>query len=79
MFNDNLNKDPLHYKFRVEFENNNPPSKDTHIDDIMSYNDILDYVESDYNNENGQFWEFRNILNHSLISEKKEKDDRIKI
>ena len=53
MFNDDLNKDPLRCKFKVEFENNTPPSKDTYIDDIMSYNNILDYGEGDHNNKDG--------------------------
>ena len=44
-FDDELDKNPLRCKFRIAFEKNTPASKDTHLDDIMSYNDILDYVE----------------------------------
>ena len=44
-FDDTLNKDPLRCKFRAAFEKTTPASKDTHLDDIMSYNNILDYVE----------------------------------
>ena len=40
----------------------------------MSYNDILDYVERDDNNEDGDYWRFRKILSHSLIPGKKEKN-----
>ena len=52
-FDDALDKDPLWCKFRVEFEKNTPASKDTYLDDIMSYNDILDYVERENNNKDG--------------------------
>ena len=55
------------------FEKNTPASKDTHLDNIMSYNDILDYVERENNNEDGDYWRFRKILSHSLISGKIEK------
>ena len=44
-FDDALDKDPLRCKFKIEFKKNTPASKDTHLDNIMSYNDILDYVE----------------------------------
>ena len=45
----------------------------------MSYNDILDYVERENNNEDDDYWKFRIILSHSLISGKKGKDDKIEI
>ena len=45
----------------------------------MSYNDILDYVEEEHNNEDGHFWKFRKTLSHLLILRKKGKDDKIKI
>ena len=73
-FDDKLNKDPLRCKFKIVFENNTPSSKDTHLDNIMSYNDILEYVERENNNEDGDYWGFRNILSHSLIPGKKVKD-----
>ena len=44
-FDDALDKDSLWCKFKIEFEQNTPSSMDTHLDDIMSCNDILDYVE----------------------------------
>ena len=49
-FNNDLNKDPLRCKFKIKFEKNTPSSKDTHFDNIMSYNDILDYLERKNNN-----------------------------
>ena len=45
----------------------------------MSYNDILGYVERENSNEDGDQWRCRKILNHSLTSGKKGKDDRIEI
>ena len=56
------------------FEKNTPSSKDTHLDDIMSYNNILDYVERENNNKDGDYWRFRKIISHSLIPGKKEKN-----
>ena len=78
-FDDALDKDILRCKFRVAFEKNTPASKDTHLDDIMSCNDILDYVERENNNEDGDHWRFRKILNHALISGKQGKDDKIEV
>ena len=40
----------------------------------MSYNDILNYVERDTNNKDGDYWRFRKILSHSLLLGKKVKD-----
>ena len=76
-FDDDLDKNPLHYKFKVEFKKNTPWSKDIHLDDIMSYNynDILDYVEREINNK-AIFLKLRKILSHSLILGKKEKDNK---
>ena len=45
----------------------------------MSYDDILDNVERENNNKNGDYWRFRKILSHSLISGKKGKEDEIEI
>ena len=78
-FDDTLDKDPWRCKFRVDFENNTPASKDTYFDDIMSYNDIFDYVERGNNNEDGDHWRFRKILNHSIIPGKKGKDAKIEV
>ena len=73
-FDDKLDKNPLRCKYKIEFEKNTPSSKDTHLDDIMSYNDILDYVERETNNEDGDYWCFRKILSHSLLPGKKVKN-----
>ena len=78
-FDDALEKDPLRCKFRVRFEKKTPASKDTYLDDIVSYNDILDYFERENNNKDGDHWRFRKILNHVLISGKKGKDDKIEV
>ena len=59
---------------RLSLKKNTPSSKNTHLDDIMSYNDILDYVERENNNEDGDFWRFRKILSHSFLPRKKVKD-----
>ena len=41
-FDDALDKDPLPYKFKIEFEKNTSASKDTHLDNIMScYNGLM--------------------------------------
>ena len=78
-FDDALDKDLLRCKFKIEFKKNIPASKDTHLDDIMSYNNILDYVERENNNVDSDYWRFRKILSHSLISGKKGKEDKIEI
>ena len=77
-FNDALDKDPLQCKFRVAFEKNTSASKDTYLDNIMSYNKILDYVERENNNKDRDYWRFRKILSHSLISGKMERMTRLK-
>ena len=55
-FDDKLDRDPLCCKFKIEFEKNTPSGKDTHLDNIMSYNDILDYVERETNNKDSDYW-----------------------
>ena len=66
-FNDKLNKDPMQCKFKIVCEKNTPSSKNTHLDDIMSYNEFLDYVERENNNKDGDYWRFRKIISYSLI------------
>ena len=78
-FDNKLDRDPLRCKFNITSEKNTSSSKDTHLDDIISYNYILDYVERENNNKDGDYWRFRKILNHSLITGKKGKDDKINI
>ena len=70
-FDDKLDRDPLRCKFKIEFVKNTPTGKNTFLDDIMSYNDILDYVERETNNEDGDHWRFRKIISHSLLPVKK--------
>ena len=45
----------------------------------MSYNDIVDYVEREHNNENGHEWSFIKILSHTLTSGKKGKEDQTEV
>ena len=45
----------------------------------MSYNDILDYVEREHNNEDGHLLKFRKIISHSLISGKRGTKDKIEV
>ena len=52
---------------------------DSGFEDIMSYNDILDYVEREHNNEDGHLWKFRKIINHSLLSGKRRAKDKIEV
>ena len=73
-FDDKLDRDSLHCKFKIEFEKNTPSSRDTHLDDIISYNNILDYVERENNNKDGDYWGFRKIISHSLLPGKKVKN-----
>ena len=47
-FDDNLEADPTRCKFKIAFEDD-----DSGFEDIMSYNDILDYVEREHNNKDG--------------------------
>ena len=50
---DKLDKDSLRCKFKIAFEKNTLSSKDTHFANIMSYNDIFDYVERKHKNKDG--------------------------
>jgi hypothetical protein len=49
------NKDLI--KFKLKYDHND-------LEDVMSYNGILDYVERENNNEDGHHWKFRTILGH---------------
>ena len=49
------------------------------FEDIMSYNDILDYVGREHKNEDGRLWKFSKILSHSLIAGKKGVEDKIEV
>ena len=65
-FNDNLELDPIRCQFKISFE-----VDDSSFGDSLSYNDILDYIERKYNNEDGNLWKFRKVIGHSLISGKR--------
>ena len=45
----------------------------------MSYNNILVYIEREYNNKDGHLWKFWKIISHSLISGKKGDYDKIEV
>ena len=52
-FDDDLEVNPIRYKFKISFEDD-----DSRFKDIMSYNDILDYVEREHNNKDRHIWKF---------------------
>ena len=54
-FGNKLDRDPLRCKYKILFEKNTAASKDTHLDNIMSYNDIFGYVERKNNNKDGNY------------------------
>jgi hypothetical protein len=47
------NKDLI--KFKLKYDHND-------LKDVMSYNDILDYVEREHNNKDGHHWKFWTII-----------------
>jgi hypothetical protein len=49
------NKDLI--KVKLKYDHND-------LEDVMSYNEILDYVEREHNNEDGHHWKYRTILGH---------------
>ena len=53
-FDDDLERNPTRCQFKIAFEDD-----DNGFEDIMSYNDILDYVEREHNNEDGHEWRFK--------------------
>ena len=73
-FDDILEVDPTRCQFKIAFEND-----DSGFEDIMSYNNILDHVEREHNNEDGHLWRFRKIISHTLISRKKGVKDKIEV
>ena len=73
-FNDDLEVNPIRCQFKIAFEDN-----ESGFEDIMSYNDILEYVEREYNNEDRHLWKFRKIISHSLISGKRGVKDKIEV
>ena len=73
-FDDDLAADKTRYRFKIAFEDDN-----SGFEDIMSYNDILDYVEREHNNEDGHLWKFRTIIGHTLITGKKGAKGKIQV
>ena len=73
-FDGDLDVDPTRCQFKIAFEDD-----DSGFEDIMSYNDILDYVEREHNNGDGHLWKFRKIISHSLISGKRGAKDKIEV
>jgi hypothetical protein len=49
------NKDLIKFKIRYDRDD---------LEDIMSYNEILDYIEREHNSEDGPLWQFRRLLAH---------------
>jgi hypothetical protein len=49
------NKDLVTFKIRYDRDD---------LEDIMSYNEILDYIEREHNSEDGPLWQFRRLLAH---------------
>ena len=56
-----INKNPISTNFRIQMENG--PGTDA-IENIMAYNDILNHVKKEENNNYGVKWKFREILCH---------------
>lgn len=86
-FDNNLELDPTRCQFKIaikeyakQYDNGFNNSKfDTGFNSIISYNDILDYVERETNNKVGDNWKFLKVHNNSLISGKKRADDKIEV
>lgn len=45
----------------------------------MIYNEILDYVKNECNNDNGHIWKFRMVLEKAVVSGKGDKDNIIRV
>jgi hypothetical protein len=56
-FEGKVAKDKDLIKFKSTYDHND-------FEDVMSYNEILDFVEREHNNEDGHHWKFRTILGH---------------
>ena len=63
-FDENMELDPNRCKFKITYDH-------SELEDIMSYNEILDYVERNVNNEDDDRWNFRKVLKHQVIPSKK--------
>jgi hypothetical protein len=56
-FEGNVAKNKDLIKFKLKYDHND-------LKDVMSYNEILDYVERGHSNKDGHHWKFRIILGH---------------
>jgi hypothetical protein len=56
-FEGEVAKNKVLIKFKLKYDHND-------LEDGMLYNEILDYVEKENNNEDGHHWKFRRILGH---------------
>ena len=45
-------------------------SEDTAFEDILSYNDICEYLTREISEEDGENWQFRRILGHQHTPQK---------
>jgi len=51
-------KDPALVKFKVKFDR-------SEVEDIiMTYNQILNYIERENNDDDGTYWKYRRIIGH---------------
>ena len=49
-------------RFKVQFTRDDQ-------EDIMTYNEIVDFMTRDTNKENGKYWKFRKIIGHEKVSQ----------
>ena len=54
---DAIEKDPERIRFRIIYD------KDQ-VEDILSYNEILEYIERENNSEDGPLWQYRRLVAH---------------
>ena len=44
-------------KFKIKFDRSD-------VEDIMTYNEILNHIERDNNDDDGTYWKYRRIVSH---------------
>ena len=54
------NNNVWNIQFKVQFIHNDQ-------EDIMSYNKIVNFIKRETNEENGEYWKFRNIVGHKKV------------
>ena len=45
-----------------DFDRDNPDERDSAFDDILTYNEVVGYLNKEVTNEDGEYWAFRKIL-----------------